>query len=352
MSMQNNKVFFAPIDNKESTNSLGSKIESLFRKAGLEKLIKKDDFVALKIHLGEEKKKRFISPVLVKPVIDMVRKAGGRPFLTDTNTLYASQRDNAVNHMILAAKNGFSYEQLGCPVIIADGLVGENQITLPIANGYIHVAGLVKRVDVIIALTHCTGHLLAGYGGAIKNIAMGFASRGGKLDQHSGVKPEISNDCIGCAICFTYCPAKAIKIKNKKASINKKECYGCGECFAVCPNQAVHVDKWHGASDGVQRKMALYCSEILKDKKAGFINFATNITKNCDCIDKPEDTLVADIGILAALDPVAIDTASIDLINKQAGHDVFKQSWPEIDYTIQLKEAEKLGAGTMKYVIL
>ncbi|MFH0888197.1 MAG: DUF362 domain-containing protein [Planctomycetota bacterium] len=351
--MRNNRVYFTQTCNNESHNLICSKIESLFKKSGFGSLIKKDDFVALKIHLGEEKKKRFISPVFVKPVIDMVKKAGGRPFITDTNTLYSSPRDNAVSHLILAAKNGFSYEQLGCPVIIADGLLGENQISLPTANGRVHLAGLVKRVDVIIALSHCTGHLLAGYGGAIKNIAMGFASRGGKLDQHSGVKPEIiTGNCIGCAICFAYCPAKAIRIKDKKASINKKECYGCGECFAVCPNHAVQVDKWHGASESVQKKMALYCSEILKDKKAGFINFATNITKNCDCIDTPEKPLTADIGILASSDPVAIDSASIDIINQKAGKDIFRESWPEIDYTIQLKEAERLGAGAIKYVTL
>ncbi|MFH1230764.1 MAG: DUF362 domain-containing protein [Planctomycetota bacterium] len=350
--MQNNGVYFSQISNNESQDSICSKIESLFKKAGFYNLIKKGDFVALKIHLGGEKKNMFISPTFVKPVVAMVKKAGGRPFITDTNTLYESPRSNAVDHLSLAAKNGFLYEQLGCPVIIADGLVGENQISLPVANGYVHLAGLVKRVDVIIALTHCTGHLLSGYGGAIKNIAMGFASRGGKLDQHSGIKPEIIRDnCIGCAICVAHCPSDAIVVNNKKASINKKECYGCGECFAVCPNQAVQVDKWHSSSESFQEKMALYCSEILKDKKVGFINFATNITKNCDCIDKPENQLIPDVGILASLDPVAIDSASIDLINQKAGKDIFRQSWPEIDYTIQLKEAERLGVGSIKYGI-
>ena len=350
--MRNNRIYFTQTSNNEPQDSICSKIESLFKNAGLYDLIKKGDFVALKMHLGEAKKKDFISPIFVKPVVDMVKKAGGKPFVTDTNTLYTSPRDNAVSHLSLAAKNGFSYETLGCPVIIADGLVGENQISLPTTNGRIHIAGLVKRVDVIIALTHCTGHLLAGYGGAIKNIAMGFASRGGKLDQHSGVKPEIIMDnCIGCAICVTYCPADAIGIANEKASINKKECYGCGECFAVCPNQAVQVDKWHSSSESFQKKMALYCSEILKGKKAGFINFATNITKNCDCINTPEKPLINDVGILASFNPVTIDSASIDLINQKAGKDIFRQCWPEIDYTIQLKEAERLGAGTIKYEI-
>lgn len=348
--MQNTKVHFTQTSNNEPHNSICLKIKSLFKNAGFGSLIKKGDFVALKMHLGEEKKKRFISPVFVKPVVDMVKKAGARPFVTDTNTLYEGPRENAVDHLVLAAKNGFSYEQLGCPVIIADGLVGENQISLPTANGRVHLAGLVKRVDVIIALTHCTGHLLTGYGGAIKNIGMGFASRGGKLDQHSGVKPEIITDnCIACATCVAYCPADAIKISDKKAHINKKECYGCGECFAVCPNQAVKIDKWSASSDNVQKKMALYCSEILKDKRAGFINFATNITKNCDCLDTPEEPLISDVGILASINPVAIDSASIDLINQKSGKDIFRQSWPEIDYTVQFKESESFGVGDRKY---
>ena len=353
MSETNPKtVYFTPTGNNESPVSISSKIKSLFKRAGFNELLKKDDFVALKMHLGEEKKKSFISPVFVKVIVDLVKEAKAKPFVTDTNTLYESQRVNAVDHLALAARHGFSYEQLGCPVIIADGLIGENQVSVPFQGGRIHIAGLVKRVDVIIALTHCTGHLLTGYGGAIKNIAMGLAGRGGKLDQHSGVKPEIiASACKACEVCIVHCPAEAITLKSGKSYIDKNICYGCGECFAVCPNRAVKVDKWHATSDHMQAKMARYCAGILEDKRAGFINFATNVTKNCDCVGSPEKSLLPDVGILASLDPVAIDTASIDLINQKAGKDVFKSAWPEIDYTIQLKESEKLGAGSRAYKI-
>jgi len=350
--VKNSVVYFSPASNGESPASISLKLESLFKKAGFNRLLKKDDFVALKMHLGEEKKKSFISPVFVKVIVDLVKEAKAKPFVTDTNTLYESPRVNAVDHLRLAARHGFSYENLGCPVIIADGLIGENQVSVATPHGRIHIAGLVKRVDVIIALTHCTGHLLTGYGGAIKNIAMGLAGRGGKLDQHSGVKPEIiTRDCKACEVCIIHCPAEAITLKNEKAYIDNNTCYGCGECFAVCPHSAVKVDKWHAASDSVQAKMARYCAGILKDKRVGFINFATNITKNCDCIDNPEKPLLPDVGILASSDPVAIDTASIDLINQKAEKDVFKCAWPEIDYTIQFKEVEKLGAGSRTYKI-
>ena len=353
MSKSNmNTVYFAPTNNNESLSSVSSKLRLLFKQAGFSKLLKKDDFVALKMHLGEEKKKSFISPVFVKVIVDLVREAKAKPFVTDTNTLYEGPRVNAIDHLALAAKHGLSYEGLGCPVITADGLIGENQISVPFQSGRIHIAGLVKRVDVILALTHCTGHLLTGYGGAIKNIAMGLAGRGGKLDQHSGVKPEIiASACKACEICIIHCPAEAITLVKGKAFIDKNICYGCGECFAVCPHKAVKVDKWHATSGLMQEKMARYCAGILNDKRAGFINFATNITKNCDCIDNPEKSLLPDVGILASSDPVAIDTASIDLINQKAGRDIFKTVWPEIDYTIQLKESEKLGAGSSIYKV-
>ncbi|MEW6026765.1 MAG: DUF362 domain-containing protein [Planctomycetota bacterium] len=346
-------VYFTPTADSESAVSVSSKLKSLFKKAGFAKLLKKDDFVALKMHLGEEKKKSFISPVFVKVIVNLVREAKAKPFVTDTNTLYESPRVNAVDHLALAAKHGFSYENLGCPVIIADGLIGENQVSMATPHGRIHIAGLAKRVDVILALSHCTGHLLTGYGGALKNISMGLAGRGGKLDMHSGVKPEIiTSDCKACEVCIIHCPADAITLVSGRAYINRDICYGCGECFAVCPHKAVKVDKWHAASDSVQAKMARYCAGILFGKKTGFINFATSITKNCDCIDKPEKPLLPDVGILASSDPVAIDTASIDLINQKAGEDVFRVAWPEIDYTIQFKESEKLGVGSMKHSIV
>jgi len=303
------------------------------------------------MHFGEPNKKASIPTLYVKTIADLARDAGGKPFVTDTNTLYEGSRVNAIDHLTLARNNGFSLEQLGCPVIIADGLIGENQVSLLCSKGYVHISGLARRADVIIALTHCTGHLLSGYGGAIKNIAMGFASRGGKLDMHSGVKPEITDDCAGCGICVNFCPAKSITVENKKAYIRPDDCFGCGECFAVCPNQAVKVNMWTAASDSMQKKMALYCTEILKDKKAGFFNFAINITKNCDCIDKPEKPLIPDVGILASSDPVAIDKASLDIINEKTKVDLLRQSWPEIDNTIQLKEAEKLMAGSTQYTL-
>ncbi|MFA5795285.1 MAG: DUF362 domain-containing protein [Candidatus Brocadiia bacterium] len=348
------KILFKPVQSGEDTAAICDKVAQLFQAVTLKKYIRKDDLVALKIHMGEGRKKTFVSPDFIRPIIDQVKECGGKPFVTDTNTLYTGRRSNAVDHLMMAHENGFSVENLGCPVIIGDGMIGESQVSVMGPEGkWAHICGLARRADVIIGIAHCTGHLLSGYGGALKNIGMGLAGRGGKLDQHSGVLPDIAiSECVGCGICVVHCPARAISLKDKKAYADRKKCYGCGECYAVCPNGAVKVEKWHAASDMVQAKMARYCSAILKDRKALFINFAINVTKNCDCIGEPEKPIANDTGILAGTDPVALDVASIKAIIKTAGADVFKQAWPDVDYNIQFREAEKLGVGSTEYEVV
>jgi uncharacterized Fe-S center protein len=349
------KVYFQPVVSGEAQASICKKITSLCEVVGLKRYIRKDNLVALKMHMGEGQKKLFVRPDFVKPIVELVKSYGGKPFVTDTNTLYTGRRSNAVDHLMMAYENGFSIENLGCPVIIGDGLVGENQVSVEDDAGQrAHLCGLARRADLIIGITHCTGHLLTGYGGALKNIAMGLAGRGGKLDQHSGLRPEIViAECQACGLCLIHCPAKAITLSHKKAVIDADKCYGCGECFAVCPNGAVRTDKWSAASDMVQSKLARYCSAILKNRKACFINFAINVTKNCDCLgEAKENALAKDVGILASIDPVAVDVASIELINKQSGKDIFRDAWPSIDYNIQFREAAKLGVGDIKYEIV
>ncbi|MFH1228057.1 MAG: DUF362 domain-containing protein [Planctomycetota bacterium] len=345
------KVYFQPTVLGEAKASVCDKVTQLCGNIGLRKYIRKDDLVALKIHMGEGRKKTFVSSDFIKPIIGLVKECGGKPFVTDTNTLYTGRRSNAVDHLMMAYENGFSIENLGCPVVIGDGMVGESQVSVMAPDGKrAHICGLARRANVIVGIAHCTGHLLSGYGGALKNIGMGLAGRGGKLSQHSGVLPDISiTECVGCGLCIVHCPAKAISLKNKKASADRNKCYGCGECYAVCPNGAVKVEKWHAASGMVQSGIARYCSAILKDRKACFINFATNVTKNCDCLGEPETPVAKDTGILASTDPVAIDLASIELINRQAGKDVFIEAWPSIDYNIQFNESKMLGVGMTEY---
>ncbi|MEK7448809.1 MAG: DUF362 domain-containing protein [Planctomycetota bacterium] len=349
------KVYLSRTKDNESDSSIAAKVKNLTESIGLKKLIKKNDLVALKIHFGEKKGPGYIKPEWLKPLITFIKKAGGKPFLTDTNTLYVGNRSNAVDHLAMAEKHGFSFANLGIPIIIGDGLRGENQISLPTETGLIsraHLAGVVKTADVIIGLAHFTGHLLTGYGGALKNIGMGLAARGGKLAQHSGLLPQILDQCRGCEVCAQWCPADAIQLKNNKATINPETCYGCGECLAVCPHQAVKI-AWDESSGNVQKKMVEYCRAIIKETKTCFFNFAINVTKDCDCMNKHSPVIAPDVGVLASSDPVALDFATFQLVNRQAGStNIFKKHWPQLDPLVQTSYGEQIGLGTTSYELI
>ena len=348
------KVYLSRTGKDESPSSLAGKVKELSIRVGLKELIKKDDLVALKIHFGEKGGPGYIHPDTLKKQISFIKQAGGKPFLTDTNTLYTGDRSNAVDHLQLASEHGFSLRNLGIPVVIGDGLRGENQISVETEKGIIsraHLSGVARTAQVIIGLTHATGHLLTGFAGTLKNIGMGLAGRGGKLAQHSGLLPEILDECIGCGTCREWCPADAIQIKNEKAVINPKTCYGCGECLAVCPHKSVKVS-WDESSSNVQKKIAEYCRAILKNKKSCFLNFALKITKDCDCMGKPSPSMVPDIGILASRDPIALNRATLELINQQAGENIFKTHYPEIDPLVQITHGEKIGLGLQEYELI
>lgn len=350
------KVYFVRTREKESNESLTRKLRRLYEETDLGSLVKEDDFVAIKMHFGEEGGVGFIRPFLAGEVVSLVKKKGGKPFLTDTATLYTGKRLNAVDHLCLAGQHGFSLETVGAPIIIGDGLVGEHQVSLKTGKDFparAHLAGISRVSNVIIGLAHAKGHLLTGYGGAIKNIGMGLAGRGGKLAQHSGMLPQvIFSECKGCRACLEWCPADALGIKDGKMSINADKCYGCGECFAVCASKAIEI-VWDEASPQLQKKIAGYADIILKDKKSGFINFATHITRHCDCLGgEMGEPITPDVGILSSLDPVALDTATIEMINRSAGEDIFKKYWENIDYTVQLEYGEKYGIGSRSYQLI
>lgn len=345
-------VYFSRLSKSESAHSIILKIKQIWRSAGFPHLINKDDFVAIKLHLGEEGGAGFIKPHFVQPIVEAVKEKRGKPFLTETATLYKGKRTNAVDHLALAYEHGFTPAEVGCPVIMADGLKGEYQFSRRLKSNlvkYAHIAGLISFVNTIIGLGHPTGHVLTGYGGAIKNIGMGLASRGGKLAEHSGLLPQVDKTkCTGCGSCMMWCPADAITITKHKMKINPDKCYGCGECFSVCPNEAIKI-AWDESSANVQRKIVRYAAEVLKSKKSGFINFGFHITADCDCMGKTGQPIISDLGILASFDPVALDQATIDIINNEAGQDVFKQHWSNLDYTIQLTYGEEIGLGTRSY---
>jgi len=244
------RVFFIDLRTNMDKNLL-AKIRELAEAAGLGKTVKKRGLTAIKIHFGERGNTAFIRPILVRPIVDAIRDAGGSPFLTDANTLYVGTRGNAVDHLHTAALNGFGYSVVGAPVIIADGIEGRDEVAVPVGLKLCkeaYVGSAVARADSLVSLAHFKLHEAAGFGGAIKNIGMGSASRRGKMAQHSEVAPAvISEKCIGCGTCRDQCAHGAIKLvkrppdvpaPNPKAvnivKIDPKRCVGCAGCIHAC----------------------------------------------------------------------------------------------------------------------
>lgn len=347
------KVFFLPASEKEGQEILAEKTKRIFGALGLEDSIKKDSYVGIKIHFGEKGNTGFIKPPWLKYLIGGLKKQKAKIFLTDTNTLYRGNRSNSVEHLHLAAQHGFSLEALGVPVIIADGLIGIDSGEVEVNLRHVKSAKIAStffHTDVLLCLSHFTGHILSGFGATIKNLGMGCASRAGKLEQHSDVHPWVkAKACTNCSVCLEYCPADAIEQVDGSAHIIDERCIGCGECLVVCSAGAIKM-RWDGDTLRIQEKMAEYAFAVLKSVKnrAGFINYLVKITKDCDCMSKNGKVLVPDLGIVASLDPVAVDKASIDLLLEANKKDFLREAI-DVDWSAQLRHGEEIGLGSMEY---
>jgi len=314
--------------------------------------IAKDDRVAVKLHFGEKGNTRFVKPVQITPVVNELIKHSNNCFLTDANPLYRGMRHNGRDHRKIAEEHGFA--ALGLPVIIADGDDGNEEIAINIPGRIfdkVRIAKAIAEADAIIAISHFKGHIMCGFGGAIKNLGMGSGSRGGKLEMHSKVKPSPGKRCTGCGICIESCQADAITLVNGKARIDHNICQGCALCIAVCPEEAISVP-WGGATGTeVQHRLAEYALGAVKNKKLVCLTFINNITKDCDCMT---DTRIIghDIGIASSIDPVACDKAAYDLtIEKHGGKDIFREA-TKSDGTTLFPYSELIGLGKQDYNLI
>ncbi len=353
--MPKSRVYLVRTSDESGELEVARAVKKLFKAAGFEDIFKGAGLTAVKIHFGEKGNKGWIAPQYAKAAVECLEGAGASPFLADTNTLYAGQRSNSYDHLKLAASHGFSVENIGAPVIIADGLLGQNRSPVKVDGKHfkeVQLAPDIVHADAMLVLTHVTGHIVAGFGGSIKNIAMGCATRGGKLSMHTGARPELDRDkCTGCGTCAKWCPAGAIVIEDGFPVVADGLCIGCGECLTVCRQDAMTFS-WGGPD--IQEKMAEYALGVASTKKGrvGYINFITHVTKNCNCIGHAEEPSIADVGIAASIDPVAIDKASYDLANLSAGKDFFKDCFPNVDGMTQMRRGEKLGLGRMDYELV
>lgn len=351
------KVYFIGVNNADTLEAIKLKLARLLEVSSLLDLIRKNDKVVIKMHFGEEGNTGYVRPEYVRVVCESIAKKGARHFLCDTNTLYRGSRMNPKDHLRLAYKHGFTKEICSSEILIPNDTKKENKTDIIINQKFVKtakIAQLFSQADVILGIAHFKGHLITGFGGALKNIGMGCATKEGKLFQHSGVSPLVKVEkCIACEQCLEACPLDAIFIKNDSVHIDPAKCIGCASCIDACPEGAIDVN-WGAGVSNIQEKMVEYVKAVLKDKqnKSAFINFATKITKECDCFAKDDPRIVADVGILASRDPVSIDKASLDLVNKKAGKDIFREAHPSIDGFKQLKHADEVGLGNLKYELI
>ena len=343
--------------NKELTETWSDRVERLLNTMGIDRLFRSGDLVGIKIHVGERDKRTFYGPEIGARVVKTVDSLGGKPFFTDTCVLYRSPRADAVGHTRLAAEHGYGIAASGAPFISADGLTGgfEEEITIPVRGGVsLRVAGMARRVSAMIVIAHATGHLGTGYGGVLKTLGMGLASRKGKLAMHSVSKPFIRTaQCIGCGTCLSWCPVDAIALIDGTAKIDKRVCIGCGECLAACRYDAVGFD-WKASAESLQKGIAEHALAVMHERTHRFfhLSLALNVTKDCDCLPDPGPPLFPDIGILGSWDPVAIDQATLDQIEARTQRALVSWSYPNIDPTIQLSHAESIGLGSRTYELI
>ncbi len=366
------KVYFLNIRAGKASESLSKKVSRLFVKAGFSDIITPDKLTAIKIHFGEKGNNAFINPIYVRQIVDKIKEVGGKPFLTDSNTLYKGSRSNGVDHLITAVENGFAYSVVNAPIIISDGIYSKDSIDVPIDKKHfdkVKISSNIYRADSMVVLSHFKGHETAGFGGAIKNLAMGCAPAAGKQQQHSTSKPVVGEDCRACQMCLKNCPTDAITMVDGSAYIDSEKCIGCGECVSMCVYNVIRPN-WGTEMDAFIERMAEYAYGAwkMKEDRIGFINFVINVTPLCDCAPWSDAPIVPDIGILASYDPVAIDRASYDLVNQQAGNpfskigdcarglksgeDKFKAMYPKTKGELQLSYGAQLGMGSEDYELI
>lgn len=361
-------VWFADLRSGNREN-LFDKLRRLLASAGLSEIVESGDLTAIKLHFGEKGGHAYVRPVFIRALVEQVKQAGGKPFLTDSNTLYPGQRKEAVSALTCGIQNGFAYAVVDAPLIMSDGLRGSSAQRVPIAGELLASADIgleILEADTLVTVSHFKCHELTGFGGAIKNLGMGCSSRAGKLEQHSSVAPKVAAElCNLCHACLQSCVHDAISFLEASAAIDPDKCAGCSRCITVCEQKAIQI-QWNEAADKVMRKMAEYALGAVtgKERKQLYLNFITQVSPSCDCYGHSDAAIVPDIGILASTDPVALDQACADLVNQaqglpgtaltsghEPGGDKFRGVHPQIDWEITLEHAEKIGLGKTEYVL-
>ncbi len=369
--MEKSKVYFTNFKASGHENLL-QKLRRLMITAGMKDIDFADKYAAIKIHFGEYGNLAFLRPNYAKVMADLVKECGGKPFLTDCNTLYVGSRKNALDHLETAYLNGFTPYATGCHVIIGDGLKGTDETLVPVNGEYVKEAKIgsaVMDADILLTLTHFKGHEMAGFGGALKNIGMGCGSRAGKMEMHNDGKPYVADPdgCIGCESCLRICAHGAPVIENKKARIDHDKCAGCGRCLAACPKDVIQPSSGSSVKS-LNCKMAEYSLAVCKGRPNFHVSLVCDVSPNCDCHAENDIPIIPDVGMFASFDPVALDVACADAVNRMPviegsvlsdniredehhgkGHDHFHMTHPDTEWKSCIEHAVKIGLGNSQY---
>ena len=306
--------------------------------------------VPLKVHFGERGNRTYLRQDFFAGIIDLLEENNSRGSFMETSVLYGGERYTSEKHIKLAHSHGFDR----LPVVMADGESGGDAGLVPVPCGKFFKSATIARklaeAEQTIVLSHFKGHMLAGFGGAVKQLSMGFAAKGGKMAMHLNVKPSIRAwRCKNCGLCVSRCNEKAITQKGRHYVIDRSKCIGCGACFSICPAHAVSVWSFAGLANALfkgrffREKLVEYAFAGHKGKKNIYINFALNITRGCDCEPHPMRKISRDIGVFCSLDPVAADRACIDALKER------KVKFKGVE---QLDYAERIGMGSNEYELV
>ena len=368
--MNEAEVFFVSA-RVANNRGLLQRFGDLVDRLGLD-MVDRQATVAIKTHFGDDGTTAYIRPQFARILVDRVKAREASPFLTDTCTLYPGPRQQAVSHLELALRNGFGYATVGAPLVIGDGVGSRDVVTVPLRGrhfSHVRYASAAHHADALLCLSKATGHLAVGFGGAIKNLSMGLGSRAMKQAMHAAVRPELCDEslCEACGDCVDVCPEAAVQLEEGVARFDHEACVGCAECIAICRHGALKI-QWTEQSTFIQEKMVEVAEAVLAAKRGrvAFYNFLVDVTPDCDCFRWSDNPMVNHVGILASLDPVAIDQASVDLVNAQPGlpgsklppdalapgTDKFRALYPKIDWRHQLSHAEERGLGTRRYRLM
>ena len=362
------KVYFTDFCTGTS-ETLPQKLARLCLSAGMDQIDFQDKFVAIKMHFGELGNMAHLRPGYARVVVELIKDLGGKPFLTDANTMYIGSRKNALDHLETAYLNGFTPYAAGCHVLIADGLKGTDDVDVPVSGGeYVKSAKIGRAImdaDIVISLNHFKGHEEAGFGGALKNLGMGSGSNAGKREMHSDGRPTVDETkCVGCGTCANFCAHEGPQLRNGIMNSDGTKCMGCGRCIDTCPVGAIH-SAYAQSNTILGCKIAEYTKAVLDGRPHFHISLVRDVSPYCDCHAENDIPIVPDVGMFASFDPVALDLACAEAVNAQAVNpgsklakanrpdlDNLTGSFPETSWRAQISHAKKIGLGEDSYELV